>query len=165
MRRRATCGSSRAAGHGHAGLGLRRPGHAARLTRGTGRPEIVRAVLEGVAHRGADLLEAAEADGGFSLPTLRVDGGMSANKVFVQALADATARPVEVRRCWRRPPWAPPSWPAWPPAPGPTRTRSPPRGTPGRWSSPVRRPDRDRWQEACERAKGWVPELSALDFV
>ena len=66
------------------------------LTRGTGRPEVVRAVLEGIAHRGADLLEAAEADSGFSLPTIRVDGGMSANKVFVQALADATQRPVEV---------------------------------------------------------------------
>ena len=34
------------------------------ITRGSGRPEIVRAVLEGVAHRGADLLEAAEADTG-----------------------------------------------------------------------------------------------------
>ena len=30
------------------------------LTRGSGRPEIVRAVLEGVAHRGADLVEASE---------------------------------------------------------------------------------------------------------
>ena len=34
------------------------------LTRGSGRPQIVRAVLEGVAHRGADLVEAAEADTG-----------------------------------------------------------------------------------------------------
>ena len=34
------------------------------LTRGTGRAEIVRAVLEGIAHRGADLVEAAEADTG-----------------------------------------------------------------------------------------------------
>ena len=30
------------------------------LTRGSGRPEIVRAVLEGVAHRAADLVEAAD---------------------------------------------------------------------------------------------------------
>ena len=59
------------------------------LTRGTGRAEIVRAVLEGVAHRGADLVEAAEADTGLSIDTLRVDGGMTANPVFVQALADA----------------------------------------------------------------------------
>ncbi|MHB8670110.1 MAG: FGGY family carbohydrate kinase, partial [Acidimicrobiales bacterium] len=46
------------------------------LTRGTGRGEVVRAVLEGVAHRGADLVEAAEADGGIPIGALRVDGGM-----------------------------------------------------------------------------------------
>ena len=66
------------------------------ITRGTGRPQIVRAVLEGVAHRGADLVEAAETDAGRRIPTLRVDGGMSANPTFVQAVADATQRPVEV---------------------------------------------------------------------
>ncbi|MGH9101352.1 MAG: FGGY family carbohydrate kinase [Acidimicrobiales bacterium] len=68
------------------------------LTRGSGRAEIVRAVLEGIAHRGADLLEAAERDCGVTVKTLRVDGGMSANSVFVQALADACRRPVELSR-------------------------------------------------------------------
>jgi hypothetical protein len=29
---------------------------------------------------------------------------------------------------------------------------------------PQRRPDRARWREACDRARGWVPELSALEF-
>jgi glycerol kinase len=66
------------------------------LTRGSGRPEIVRAVLEGVAHRGADLVEAAEADSGFPIEALRIDGGMSDNEVFVTALADAVGRPVEI---------------------------------------------------------------------
>jgi glycerol kinase len=66
------------------------------ITRGTGRPEIVRAVLEGVAHRGADLVEAAERDSGFPIDSLRVDGGMTANPVFLRALADAIGRPVEV---------------------------------------------------------------------
>jgi glycerol kinase len=66
------------------------------LTRGTGRPEIVRAVLEGVAHRGADLVEASEADSGFPIASLRVDGGMSENDVFVAALANAIGRPVEI---------------------------------------------------------------------
>ncbi len=66
------------------------------LTRGSGRPELVRAVLEGVAHRGADLLEAAESDSGLPIGSLRVDGGMSANPVFIQALADACGRPIEV---------------------------------------------------------------------
>jgi glycerol kinase len=66
------------------------------LTRGTGRPELVRAVLEGVAHRGADLVDAAEADSGHPIGALRVDGGMSDNEVFVTALADAIGRPVEI---------------------------------------------------------------------
>ncbi len=66
------------------------------ITRGTGRPEMVRAVLEGVAQRGADLLEAAEADTAMTIATLRVDGGMSANPTFVGALADAVGRPVEI---------------------------------------------------------------------
>jgi glycerol kinase len=66
------------------------------LTRGSGRPELVRAVLEGVAHRGADLVEAAQADSGLPIETLRIDGGMSANDVFVTALADAVGKPVHV---------------------------------------------------------------------
>ena len=56
----------------------------------------MRAVLEGIAQRGADLVEAAEADTGVAIPALRVDGGMSANPTFLQALADASQRPVEV---------------------------------------------------------------------
>jgi len=56
----------------------------------------VRAVLEGVAHRGADLVEASEADSGYAIRTLRIDGGMAANEVFVAALADAIGRPVEI---------------------------------------------------------------------
>jgi glycerol kinase len=66
------------------------------LTRGSGRPELVRAVLEGVAHRGADLVEASELDSGYPIESLRVDGGMSDNDVFVSALADAIGRPVEI---------------------------------------------------------------------
>jgi glycerol kinase len=134
------------------------------LTRGSGRPEIVRAVLEGVAQRGADLVEAVEADGGVTLETLRVDGGMSANRVFVQALADATARPVEVSPVKEATTlgaaflaglatgtWADEDEIAaiW---------------KPGAVVDPVRRPQRDRWREACARARGWVPELSAIDF-
>ncbi len=66
------------------------------LTRGTGRPEIVRAVLEGVAHRGADLVEASERDSGYPIAALRIDGGMSDNAVFTEALAGAIGRPVEI---------------------------------------------------------------------
>ncbi len=45
---------------------------------GTTREHVVRAVLEGIASSGADLGDAAVADTGRSIDTLRVDGGMSA---------------------------------------------------------------------------------------
>lgn len=66
------------------------------ITRGTGRPEITRAVLEGVAQRGLDLVEAAETDSGIALETLRVDGGMTENDVFLEILANTMGRPIEV---------------------------------------------------------------------
>jgi glycerol kinase len=135
------------------------------VTRGTTRAHLVRAVLEGVAHRGADLVEAAETDGGCVIPALRVDGGMSANPTFVQALADASQKPVEVSPVLEATAvgaaflagLAVGTWSSldeiaatWSPRaavePGP------------------RRPDRERWREACARAAGWVPELSSLDF-
>ena len=134
------------------------------LTRGTGRPEIVRAVLEGVAHRGADLVEAAIADSGIEIPALRVDGGMTDNATFVQALADAAQRPVEISPMREATllgvalmaglavghhenvdalatTWAP-------------RARV----------EPQRMLDRDRWHEAVIRARGWIPELSGIDL-
>ncbi len=133
------------------------------LTRGTGRAEIVRAVLEGIAHRGADLLEAAEADGQLRVDTLRVDGGMSTNPVFVQTLADACARPVELS----------------PVTEATTLGAAFLAGMAvGIWSmedlgdlwkpravvEPKRVTDRDRWREAKQRALGQVLELSTLDF-
>ncbi|MFZ9629829.1 MAG: FGGY family carbohydrate kinase [Ilumatobacteraceae bacterium] len=134
------------------------------ITRGSGRPHIVRAVLEGVAHRGADLVEAAERDAGLAAPTLRVDGGMSRNATFVQALADAAQRPVEVSRHTEATTvgagllagLAVGTWgsidevgAAW---------------SPGRVVEPARVLDRARWAEAVDRARRWIPELSALDF-
>jgi glycerol kinase len=134
------------------------------LTGGTGRAEVVRAVLEGVAHRGADLLEAAEADGGCRIPTLRVDGGMSANRVFVQALADACQRPVEVSPVLEATTLgaaflAGMAVGIWADEDEVAATWSP-RST----VEPAATTDRRRWREACDRAQGWIPELSALDF-
>ena len=134
------------------------------LTRGSGRAEVVRAVLEGIAHRGADLVEATERDTNASIEVLRIDGGMSDNPTFVQALADATGRPVEV---------------------SPVRDATT-RGAglmalvglggfdaidalADTWKprvrvEPQRALDRDRWREACARAGHWIPELSSIDF-
>jgi glycerol kinase len=53
-------------------------------------------VLEGIAHRGADLVDAAYVETGQTLEEIRVDGGMSANHFLVQRLADFTGLPVAV---------------------------------------------------------------------
>ncbi len=66
------------------------------LTRGSTRAHLVRAVLEGVAQRGADLLDAAEQEIGTRVDELRVDGGMSANEFFVQHLSDLSGHVVSV---------------------------------------------------------------------
>jgi glycerol kinase len=134
------------------------------VTRGTGRGHVVRAVLEGVAQRGADLVDAAEADAATAIPTLRVDGGMSANPTFVQAVADAAQRPVEVSPVVEATTlgaaflaglslgtWA--SWAdvaaAW---------------VPSRVVEPGPPLDRERWARAVAKATEWYPELSAIDF-
>lgn len=66
------------------------------ITRSSGRPQLVRAVLEGVANGVADLVDAAATDSGYRIDRLSVDGGMSRNRTFVQAVADATGRPIDV---------------------------------------------------------------------
>jgi len=134
------------------------------LTRGSGRAEVVRAVLEGVAHRGADLLEAAEADAGLRVEALRIDGGMSANGVFLQALADAIARPVEVSRELEATTLgagylAGLAIGFWADEDEVARTWSPRRVV-----EPRRTLDRERWRSAVDRARRWIPELSSLDF-
>ncbi len=151
------------------GLGTPRWDYGARgalfgITRGTGRAHIVRAVLEGIAHRGADLVEAAEADTGLAIPTLRIDGGMSENPTFTQALANATGRPVEVSPVteattlgagylaglaagtWTDLNEVADSW------------------TPAVVVEPNGSLDRQSWQQAIERSTRWIPDLSALDF-
>jgi glycerol kinase len=134
------------------------------LTRGSTAAHVVRAVLEGVAHRGADLVEAAELDIALPLPLLRIDGGMSRNPTFVQALANATERPIEVAR----------------------HTECTTIGAgllaavgighlndvddlADLWIAdhivePCGPSNRGRWAEAVSRSVGWIPELSALDF-
>jgi glycerol kinase len=57
------------------------------LTRASGRGEIARAALDSVAFQTTDLLEAMAADG-MRPEKLKVDGGMAANELFMQRLAD-----------------------------------------------------------------------------
>jgi glycerol kinase len=57
------------------------------LTRATSRAEIARATLDSVVYQTYDLLDAMAADG-LRPETLKVDGGMSQNDLFMQRLAD-----------------------------------------------------------------------------
>jgi glycerol kinase len=139
------------------------------LSRGSDRSHVVRAVLEGIAHRGADLVDAAEAavgrgDAGRRIEVLRIDGGMSRNPTFVQALADAAQRPVETA----------------PVSDATTLGAGYLAGlAAGVWGSlddiaAIWRPaarvepnsvlDRAQFHEAVRRTRGWIPDLSALDF-
>jgi glycerol kinase len=58
------------------------------ITRGTTKGHLARAALEGIAYQVADLVSALEADAGFKLDELRVDGGASANDTLMQFQAD-----------------------------------------------------------------------------
>ena len=63
------------------------------MTRDTGPAEIVRATLESVAYQTCDLLTAMRDDGA-PVNSLRVDGGMTANRWLMQFLADIIDMPV-----------------------------------------------------------------------
>ena len=151
------------------GLGTPRWDYGARgtllgITRGTARPHIVRAVLEGVAQRGADLVEAAETETGTTIPVLRVDGGMSANSTFTQALANATQRTVEISPVLEATTLgaaflaglAVETWSSWD-------------DIASAWNpigaiEPNGEAHRERWAAAIERASGWHADLSTFDF-
>jgi glycerol kinase len=151
-------------GEGTPGWDLGARGALLGVTRGTERRHVARAVLEGVAQAAVDLVEAAEADTGLRIGSLRVDGGMSANPTLVQALADASGRPVEVS----------------PVLEATTLGAGFAAGLAlGAWSSvdeladlwrpasvvePQRPLDRDRWREAVRRASAWHPELTAIEL-
>jgi glycerol kinase len=64
------------------------------LTRGSGRAELTRAVLESVAFQTRDVLDAMESDSGIAMSELRVDGGMVANEFLMQFQADILGRRV-----------------------------------------------------------------------
>jgi glycerol kinase len=134
------------------------------LTRGSGRAQIVRAVLEGVAQRAADLVEAAEADLGQPIDRLRIDGGMSANPTFVQALADATSRAVEVSAHLEATTIGAGYLAGLAVGTFAGLTETAEMWTPASVVEPSGSFDRDAWRRAVERAGGWIPDLSALDF-
>jgi glycerol kinase len=124
----------------------------------------VRAVLEGVAHRGADLVEAAEADTGHSIDTLRIDGGMSANPTFVQALADASGKPVEVSPVVEATTLGAAFLAGVATGVWDDLAATAAHWTPRAVVEPRTQADRVAWSEAVARTTSWIPELSTLDF-
>lgn len=139
------------------------------LSRGLGRAQVVRAVLEGVAHRGADLVAAASSDTGRVPESLRVDGGMAANEVFTQALADACGRPVEVAPVTEATTLgaahlAGIATGVWSGLEETAALYRPARVVEPAMSDHAREVARERWAEAVRRAREWEPELSSLDF-
>ncbi len=139
------------------------------LTRGSARPEIVRSVLEGVAHRGADLVEASESDSGFPIAALRIDGGMTDNVVFVEALADAIGRPVEISPILEATTLgagllaglAVGTYASMDDLAG---TFSPRRTVEPKSSGADRAASRERWLAARGKAEATIPELSGISF-
>jgi glycerol kinase len=156
------------------GLGTPRWDYGARggffgMTRGTGRAEMVRAVLEGVAHRGADLLAAAESDTGLSIAELRLDGGMSANGVVVQALADFSGRPVAVSPITEATTLgaaylAGLATGVWAAEAETAALFRPKRVVEPVLSAGARTEARQRFAVAVDGCAEWVPELSAISF-
>jgi glycerol kinase len=64
------------------------------LTRGSNAGHIARSALEAVAYQVTDVVKAMEADSGFALSELRVDGGASQNDLLMQFQADMLGVPV-----------------------------------------------------------------------
>jgi glycerol kinase len=136
------------------------------ITRGSTKAHLVRAVLDGIAQRCADLMDAAREETGQTLEEIRVDGGMSANDFLVQRIADFTGLRVAVsseREATTR---------------GAGLMALVARGAlttedvEGLWSpSRVLTPSltdrarsRDEWADVVTRVRGTIPELSAVEF-
>jgi glycerol kinase len=132
------------------------------ITRGTTRGHLARAALESIAYQVDDLLDAVRRDSSITLSELRVDGGAATNDALMQFQADVLGVPVvrpavtettalgaaylaglavgfwksadEIGRQWR---------------------------VERRFDPAMPRADaerlRERWREAVNRAKGWIP--------
>ena len=64
------------------------------ITRGTTAAHLARATLESIAYQTRDVVEAMVATSGHQVPTLRADGGASANDLLLQIQADQLQVPV-----------------------------------------------------------------------
>jgi glycerol kinase len=138
------------------------------MTRGTTKAHLVRAVVEGIAHQGADLVAAATVQLNHPLTEIRVDGGMTANRFFVEMLANTTGVPIAIsseREATTRGVGLMALVGAgylseddvaasWQPAEVIVPT----------WDDTQRSTERARWASAVGRAERTIPELSNVTF-
>ncbi|HAJ96064.1 MAG TPA: glycerol kinase [Actinobacteria bacterium] len=64
------------------------------INRATSRGEIIRAAIESIGFRTADVLEAMAKDIKMDIKKLKIDGGVSKNRLFCQVLADITGASI-----------------------------------------------------------------------
>ena len=120
--------------------------------------------LEGIAHRGADMLEAVVADTKLRISTLRVDGGMSRNPTFIQALANTTGLNVEVSPVVEATTLgaaflAGVAVGVWGSINQAAETQKPAQIVTQNATT-----NRAQWHEAISRSRGWIAPLSSLNF-
>ena len=114
-------------------------------------------------------LEAAEADSGFPISSLRIDGGMADNEVFVEALADAIGRPVEISPVLEATTLgagllAGLAIGTYADEDEIAETFTPRRTVEPRLDDATRLAVRERWLAARSKAEATIPELSGISF-
>ncbi|MBM7662868.1 glycerol kinase [Bacillus mesophilus] len=66
------------------------------FTHSTGKEEMIKAILQGIAHRVVDVVEAIQESTHINISTLKVDGGLVVNPYLMQMQADLLGVPVVV---------------------------------------------------------------------
>ncbi len=99
-----------------------------------------------------------------SIPSLRIDGGMSANPTFVQASPMPAASRSRCRPSSRRRRSAPRTLRGWQRGSGTDLDATSTHWRPKVVVEPSGQLNRTEWAEAVSRTTSWIPELSALDF-
>ncbi|PAA59395.1 hypothetical protein BOX15_Mlig011932g5, partial [Macrostomum lignano] len=78
------------------------------LTGATSREHLCRAALEAVCYQSRELLDCMETECGTTLNRIKVDGGMTSNRLLMQLQADLAGSQLSDPRWPRQQPWAPP---------------------------------------------------------
>jgi glycerol kinase len=66
------------------------------ITRGTNKGHIVRATLESIAYQVRDVIDVMSTEANMKIPSLRVDGGGTANSLLMQFQADISGIPIQL---------------------------------------------------------------------